>query len=238
MGRPVSGSPALGFVYTVYVISTLGFVAQLEPMPPDWVKWEEQMLRILVPGPRRWWSPADLHRLRRDFGFPHEFANAYEVARAAKLRVYAWEARGNGGIDFQSIKARIDQAVEHTPFSTGMVRRGTWAQQSLAHVVWANRNELREQGVTVWGTMIRAAGAQRLWTEAQERLAKKRFQKAAVDRIQEVTPSRDAEGRLRQKLASWITALLPPTRARRAKTAIGKLSRDVPPRVAAAVLRI
>ena len=42
------------FVYKAYVISTLGFVAQLEHMLPDWVKWEEQMLRILVPGPRRW----------------------------------------------------------------------------------------------------------------------------------------------------------------------------------------
>ena len=64
------GAQLAAFAYKVYVVSTLGFVAQLESLPVDAQRTEEGLLRTMVRGPRRWCSVEDLHRRRRDFGPP------------------------------------------------------------------------------------------------------------------------------------------------------------------------
>ena len=49
--------------YSVYISSTLGFLVQLDGLPPQWPQVEREALRRLVSGSILWTSPEDLHEL-------------------------------------------------------------------------------------------------------------------------------------------------------------------------------
>ena len=231
------GAQLAAFAYKVYVVSTLGFVAQLESLPVDVQRTEAGLLRTMVPGPRGWCSVDDLHRLRRDFGFPHEFPDIEKEAMAAKLRVVAWEAEASGGIRCRDRVARIVDALNRAPHLGRVMRLGTWALESYAHVLQENEEQLNNKGISVQQVNVLAAGGHRPWTEVQTRRAMMRFQRTAARAIRDAEPGRNVEYRLRLKLERWDVALFPRVRAIRASRVLQKLKTATPPRVLAAVLR-
>ena len=190
----------------------------------------------MVPGPRGWCSVDDLHRLRRDFGFPHEFPDIEKEAMAAKLRVVAWEAEASGGIRCRDRVARIVDALNRAPHLGRVMRQGTWALESYAHVLQENEEQLNNKGISVQQVNVLAAGGHRPWTEVQTRRARMRFQRTAARSIRDAEPGRNVEDRLRLKLERWDVALFPRVRAIRASRVLQKLNTATPPRVLAAVL--
>lgn len=51
--------------WNTYVVSLLGFLAQLAELLGSWAEMEGRAMRRLVPGPARWVLPADLHAFKR-----------------------------------------------------------------------------------------------------------------------------------------------------------------------------
>ncbi len=56
--------------YNVFLASLLGFLVQLEPLPPYWKTTEAAIMRKLIPGPGSWMLPRDMHDLAEMYGMP------------------------------------------------------------------------------------------------------------------------------------------------------------------------
>ena len=114
----------------VHILPTMSFVAQLEPPPPEVLRQTEAMLRKVGYGPGNWCQTADLHHLRRGFGFAVECRSLLTTSRAAMLRVHHWEDHHHGGL-------RTHRRVARTRLlrfrSTHVVRCGRWADWYRQH---------------------------------------------------------------------------------------------------------
>ena len=118
------GSVGLGLyfaavAFNIYVLSTLGFLLQLDVLPTEWAAVEAKAFHMLVPGPMSWALPDDLHRLRRDSHFPCEFGDAREVSLAAKFRVAFREARS-----IDALWRRVETAAGDSP---ALARKALWS---------------------------------------------------------------------------------------------------------------
>ena len=74
------------FIYVIIVVSTLEFVAQLEPPTTEILEAEQTALRKFMPGPGNWISFEDMENLHY-FGIGSSFRTIEVTARAAKLRL-------------------------------------------------------------------------------------------------------------------------------------------------------
>jgi hypothetical protein len=223
--------------YNVYIGSLLGFVLQLETLPPEWRQIEQSTLRSLVPGPYRWALPEDLHRLRSDYGMPQEFLDMAEVSIAARFRVFHREASAAGGLQVRAEKRRLDAANVASPF---IVRGGRWRQwyrSSYVHNLADAVDHCRAQGIDLAKVEATATGhSQRPWTVAQDKRARKQVQRRTRVLLRPACSAR-TKIRLRHKLARWHLPLHGGRRVERAIAVLGRLRRLVPPRVQAALLR-
>ena len=85
-GQAGAGLMLTALAYSVYVVSVLSFVLQLEPLPPQWPKVEAAACRRLVRGPGNWCLPTDIKTLQ-ELGLPRGFASLPEISWATRLRV-------------------------------------------------------------------------------------------------------------------------------------------------------
>ena len=224
-------------VFRVYVASTLSFLLQLENLPSGWSVTEGRLFRLLVPGPFNWCTPADLHGLRRDFGFPQEFVDLRVVALAAKLRVLHQEARAQGGLRCQAWLQRLAEAERASEHVVRQARWRAWLQSSFCHELTAASDAFRRLGITFTAVQLRAAkGIAPPWSPNKARQVAAGIQHAAGELLM-ATEQRFPEARMRAKLERWEVPLFPRLRAQRAMRVLRRLSALVPPRVLAAVLR-
>ena len=73
--------------YNVFALSTLLYVAQLEPIPEFVIQEERKLILSMFPGPGNWITPEDLWCLKEGFGFAKGPQSLSLVAGAAKFRV-------------------------------------------------------------------------------------------------------------------------------------------------------
>ena len=73
--------------YNTFALSTLLYIAQLEPVPDLVLQVEREHVLKMLPGPGNWASPEDLWYLREHFGLSKSAQSLACVARAAKFRV-------------------------------------------------------------------------------------------------------------------------------------------------------
>ncbi len=99
-------------------------VGELEPHEPEGVRQREAMLRKVGYGPGNWCQTADLHHLRRGFGFAVECRSLLTTSRAAMLRVHHWEDHHHGGLHTHR---RVARSRILRLRSTHVVRCGRWA---------------------------------------------------------------------------------------------------------------
>lgn len=110
--------------YSVFVLSVLLFVCQLDSPPPEWEQAEAKAMRALAPGPGNWCTPEDLHNLTA-MGFTKGFPRLHMLATAIKFRVASNEAAARGGLFI------ADKAAELLWYRTNgnfMLRAGTWGR--------------------------------------------------------------------------------------------------------------
>lgn len=108
-------------VYNTCVVSVLGFLAQLAPLPTTWASLETAALRRLVPGLGRWATPEDFHDLARRHGLPQDFVDLTQASLVARFRVAHREADAEGGLHTQREARRVGQVrrLEHGVRTTG-----------------------------------------------------------------------------------------------------------------------
>ena len=82
--------------YNIYVLPTLLFVAQLEGVPKDFMKWETKAFGALSKGPRGWNDPEMFKSLREWYGMPINAKSLEQVANASKIRVAVSENWSEG----------------------------------------------------------------------------------------------------------------------------------------------
>ena len=103
--RAPSGGGAAGgglfltsVAYSVYIVSVISFLAQLDALPEQrWRSVEAEAINHLVPGASQWGMPSDFHRLRQ-LGFPKDFVDMQVRQLAIRLRVSFMEAASTGGL--------------------------------------------------------------------------------------------------------------------------------------------
>ena len=223
--------------YNVYVASLLGFLLQLEPLPPEWPLLEERTLRSLVPGPYRWASAEDLRRLKRDFCLPQEFVNLQEVSTAARFRVYHREARTAGGLHVRENRSKLDRDIAASTFMERGGRWRSWFHSSFLHNLAAAEEQCKDKGITIQAVEAEATShSQRPWSEAQQHRATTQVQKTARTLLIKEGNSQ-LRTRLRHKMARWELPIHGARQVERALLILPRLAKLLPPRVQAALLR-
>ena len=237
-GRLPLGLQLAAAAYSVHVISTCMFVAQLSAVPAHWAGIERRALARMVRGPGNWCSASDLHLLKRGYAFPREFPDLLLLAKACMLRTLQWENHAEGGLRIgdraQSLRTALTATEE-------IVRRGRWAawfDKSFILTLERNRQSCREHGVRC-STLLRtlSQGAQRPWPLRTMEQVRHGFQKQALAALQPPCAA-EVHARLRMRLERWRLPIFPRRCVSRALQVLEHLAKLVPPRVHAAVLRL
>jgi len=113
--------------YQTYVSSVLGFVMQLEQLPPTFEEYERKACVALFPGPHKRMHP-DILRNLRAHGFPTELADFGVVSVAARSRVCRTEALKHGGLQVHArarrLRSIVDGCADHRfPFVASFAHR-------------------------------------------------------------------------------------------------------------------
>ena len=221
-------------VWNTLVVSLYSYVGQLELPPAAVLQDEEMLLRKAAPGPGNWCGTAELHRLRRQFGFAGEFKSLDTALRAARYRVACKENLDSGGLHVRS-RARELAAARRT--TQHVVREARWLDwYAAAHCTVLSRTlqEFEAQGITEGVVEAEAAGSRpRPWSVATMNLVCKTFQRTAR-RLWEAGDRYNAEQWTRHKLHRW--GLRDRRQATRSLDRLRALAQTVPPRVMAATL--
>jgi hypothetical protein len=220
-------------VWNMHILPTMSFVAQLEVPPPEVLRQTEAMLRKVGYGPGNWCQAADLHHLRRGFGFAVECRSLLTTSRAAMLRVHHWEDHHHGGL-------RTHRRVARTRLlrlrSTHIVRCGRWADWYRQHPLEnldCNREFMaHKHGIHPHDTeLLLAKATPRPWPPHIYHRIRGGFQKAVRLQIDSQT-SFHAEGRVRTNLGRF--GFRDRRQAARCLTRLRTLAPQVQPKVWAA----
>ena len=222
--------------YNLFVLPTLGFVAQLEPPPPSVLQAEAEMLFRAAPGPRNWCTTKDLWHLQSAFGLSFRFRGLQATANAAQIRVAIWEDAANGGLD---IALRANQLREWMRTSNHMGRRicrfQPWLESSFIFVLEQALHRLRDLGHTPDSFLDTLANnSKRPWTKE----VYLRIKRSTQARVHELTLAADTlygTERTLHKLRRWHLPGDRTTLVERILPRLKLLSKPVSPRVQTAV---
>lgn len=143
--------------YNTFVVSTLEFVAQLDPVHEEVLESERAALRQLAPGPGNWIAVNDLENLCQ-FGIGTGFRTTELNSYAAKLQLIR-----DLGLAHVSSKAELIRTVQadylRPPFAV-------WHDRSFATILRDNFSHFQQQGIIPQSTRSWAGNFQKLAREA------------------------------------------------------------------------
>ena len=152
--------------YNIYVSSLLVFLLQLDVIPPEWSHTEAGVLRKLIPGPAYWILPADLHRLGKDLGMPHNFNRMEDISLAARFRVAHREASSKGGLKADTQVRAVEEGLRNTPFLLRSGRWRAWYESSFCHNLVTAVSEGSWPPAWPGGEDMRAFSTSQIWPGA------------------------------------------------------------------------
>lgn len=130
--------------YQVYICSVLQFVAQLEPVPGNFLDKERQAAQALFPGPTAW----IVHPCLKDARYMHlpiALMDMQAVAKAAQVRVMRCENLADGGLQVARRAGRLLENF-HGDCSLGHLHWcNTWDQDSFLFHLREADYELRRK---------------------------------------------------------------------------------------------
>ena len=240
-GQAGGGLFATLVAYAVYVASVVGFVMQLDGLPPQWPEAEAEAVRLLVPGAGQFTCPDDVKHLDL-LGFPRALLHIEARQRAAQLRVLHLEASASGGLRVRERAAALRNSMQRT---TRIAEAGTWAdwfRRSFLLQLADNAQHCRHAGITpraVEAELLTGERGQlppRPWTMAQSKKIRSSFQRTVVAMLPRKTPVL-LEPRIRHKLERWAVPQFPRVRVANAVAFLKALRGRAPPRVWATAWR-
>ena len=235
-GQAGGGLHVAALAYSVYVLPVLSFVAQLEDLPPGWEDLEARCMKNLVRCPGNGSLLMLLPYLDLT-GMPKAFASVAYMAKAAKLRIVAREARSTGGLRVEARSRALRLLESNTDKIIRVAQWRSWLDGSILHALSHAVESLRARGISA-ATLELQLGGTRPWTRAAARRAQRGLQRAAV-RAQLALAPRIAELHpiLRRVADRWRLNVLPGRRVNRFLATVSWLRGRAQPRVVAAMLR-
>ena len=219
--------------WNVFVLSLLGFVAQLEGPPPDVDEHMKRLIRKAAYGPKDWCSVQDVTNLKVAFGFPGEFKDFATMGQAAMFRTLNFEDSREGGLHVRTRCDELQTAFRRTPHFVRSREWATWYERS--HVVQMKELHSRLKANGIDRGNIEAALAKeapRPWTVATCRQIRANFQKEVYNQVHRLQ-GYDPEERVRWQLRRF--GQRDRRQAVRANKRLRHLAAAVPPRTWAAI---
>jgi len=220
--------------YNTFVFSVLSFLWQLEEVPEEVFKAEEQVLQQLTPGPGTWRLPSDLFYLKSLFGFPIGFNSVRHVALASKLRLSFFEVTN------VAAKAQeLQSCITSTNFIDRPGRLSEWYHGSLIYCLFRSGQTAQSLGVNApleWRKIL-STYVQPI-TLADLSRARHKFQSHLTYRLL-ILPkfNVNVENRVRLKMSRWSLCIPPGIVSRRILARLPLLGKLVSPRVHAALFK-
>ena len=210
--------------YRVFVLSTLLFICQLDPLPAQVLEAEVISLRRLFRGPHGWTSPAVLKSLKW-LGFPAEIPDLASIAVAAKARVVLLENSQQGGLQIQKRAVQLRRMLSHPDCALRACWYSDWVASNFLFNLDAAALQVH--------ALPRGAGGMAIGGDNHCKQGYQARISAALRPALEV----DAQVHLRRRLDRWQVSVLPGHRIQRFRAHMRRLGKLVAPRVQAAVLR-
>ena len=234
-------------VYNMFLLPTLGYIAQLE-RPPEWVtKGTTRSLSQAAKGPKDWAQPEDLQQLQETFGLKASFKRLDITAQAAQSRVLHWDR------SIRSVDHAIDlwQHIQHRINNREVVHQHIkwqrWYQNAFLCNLTDNHNTLMQQyGST---ESIYLAHSPQINNNENPDVRKRSIHQTAVYQAAMTPLLRDATTRIRRKMNRWklndhnkhhstspnVRENTPACQAERTTKLLAKISHITAPRVSSAV---
>ena len=110
--------------WNVFIVSLLGFAAQLENPPPDLEEHMDRLIRKAAYCPGKWCSPEGATRLKEAFGFAGEFKHFGTMGKAAMFRTMHFENPLERGLHTRSRCNELRSDYGATKF---LIHSRSWA---------------------------------------------------------------------------------------------------------------
>ena len=222
-------------IYNIYVLSTLGFTAQVANHTPTIRKMEQAALRKATPGPGGWIRAEELWHLKA-LGFPYEFKNAELTARAAKLRVHTNENRRHGGLRCGELYTRTQRDIRELHFPGRLPWLWDWHEQAVHSIIWKEVLRLREDGIEA-RPLIRKGTTGASAADKKRRRENRKHIQAAISKAIQAKDRYHPQYQIRKKLRRWNLGNNENMLGTRFLRFLGHLKKGATPRVQAAVLK-
>jgi len=241
--------------YNTFAISTLMFIGQLEPPPKEVLAAERLLVTSMYPGPGNWILPEDMWYAKESFGFNKSAQSLHVNVRAAQLRVATLgcqfgsqrisphKLRHPGTDNIFSRWRELHGCICNSEFLLRVASWKHWYDGSLCRNLVENSRELEKINVHASAIIAKIVGHNsRNWDDDDMTKIKSQFQKNAVTMIkQHSAPS--APCRIRDKVDRWRgkpygLKSLPGHYMYSIHEHLHCISKELPPRVHAAVFRV
>ena len=211
--------------YRVFVASVLMFVAQLDPLPPDFGDFETRACRTLFRGPPGWMTTGFLKGMK-SAAFPIELPDIRAGSVAARARVAVHENATHGGLQIarraRSLRLHMASAGGH--FCPAYC--GAWLRSCFILSLESAWALLWESGPD--GKLMLQAG--------REEHHRDGWQARAIKLLSARNPL-EVQRHVRRRLDRWNIQVLPGRRVARWLESMKAVSTLLPPRVQACQFR-
>ena len=239
--------------YNTFALSTLLYIAQLEPVPDFVLDEERKQVLKMFPGPGTWISPEDLWSLKEHYGLAKSVQSLACIARAAKLRVATlgchFDCRSIspqslyrlGNDNIHSRTHTLHRDMSGTEHMDRLCCWGGWYKHNYGKVLVDNVHWLKGKGIVAKNLFHQFVSNPDVWSDEEFQKLRKGLQRVALVAIKALdfeSPST----RIREKVERWrqvgwgITGN-PGQYCRQIHRRLQALSKLVPPRVCAAVFK-
>jgi len=208
------GMQYAALAYNVFALSTLLYVAQLEPVPEFVIQEERRLVLSMFPGPGTWITPEDLWCLKEGFGFAKAPQSLSLVARAAKFRVATLachfdckfvSAHRLRRLGLDNIFTRchaLRNAMNQSDSLDRICIWSGWYKQSHCKVLVDNIQWLKGKGITSTSIYTKITSNDLIWSGDDVRKIKRELQRYALRAIKEADAPQVVET-IRNKLERW-----------------------------------
>jgi hypothetical protein len=221
-------------IYNIYLLSALLYVGQFYDPDEATLAAEATAVRRIFGGPAGGITTAEAHTLQLNLHSPTAPKSLQHVCAAAKLRLWHWENRRDGGIQAEASWQRTQQAGRRQAFLPDCPHHFLWWHTPIQRTLIDTVDRLRQVGVTL--PAIAMQTLKRPPASADDaRKIKCSTQREVVRMLTRRTATLE-QSKLRTRLSRVLPLRNGPRALQRAQAMLRCLRRRCPPRVQAAVI--
>ena len=208
------GMQLAALAYNVFALSTLLYIAQLEPVPEFVIQEERRLVLAMFPGPGTWITPEDLWCLKDGFGFAKCPQSLTFVARAAKFRVStlgchfdckfvsSHRLRRLGHDNIFSRSHALRNVTMQSDYLDRVSMWNGWYRHNYCKVLVDNIQWLKSKGITTSSIYPKIIPNEAIWSAEDVCKIKRELQRYTLRAIKDAIGPQVVE-RMRNKVERW-----------------------------------